>query len=428
MFWNYAVKTSILHCMGKKRILIIGLVWPEPTSSAAGTRILQLVNLLLSGDYDIIFASAASKTEFSFHLTGIGVTEKEIVLNDSSFNTFLRAVDPAIVVFDRYMVEEQYGWRVQQECPNALRILDTEDLHCLRYARQQGIKSGQPWRTEDLFTDTAKREIAAILRCDLSLVISETEMDILREQFRIDPSLIYYLPFLEEEITEKVQSGWTPFEQREGFVFIGNFLHEPNWHTVQVLKNKIWPELKKKLPETGLHIYGAYTSQKVLQLHNDKERFFVHGRAADARLSIAKHRIMLAPIQFGAGLKGKFIDAMQTGTPAVTTIVGAEAMHGHLEWSGAIEEDTATFIAQAIKLYQDKTSWLNAQEKGVSMINERYGRLKFGTSFIAALHTLSANLSSHRQRNFFGQILLHHTANSTKYMSLWIEEKNRVKQ
>jgi glycosyltransferase involved in cell wall biosynthesis len=410
--------------MNKKRILIIGPVWPEPTSSAAGTRMIQLINLFLSEGYEVLFASAASKSDFSFDLIGLGVKEYEIKLNDNSFNIFLSEVNPDIVLFDRFTMEEQYGWRVQQECPDAIRLMDTEDLHCLRLARQQAVKTGNPI---DLFTDIARREIASILRCDLSLIISEVEMNILQEQFRIDPSLIYYLPFLEEELTAENIQNWKTFEEREGFVFIGNYLHEPNWNTLQILKTKIWPVLRKKLPGAKLNIYGAYSSQKVMQLHNEKEKFYVHGRADDALEVIASNKILLAPIQFGAGMKGKFIDAMLAGTPSVTTTVGAEAMKGNLEWNGVIEDDFELFTDQAVKLYQDKNWWLTSQQNGIRIINERYGKSQFTRTFINTMNTLSLNLTVHRHHNFFGQILMHHTANSTKYMSLWIEEKNAKK-
>ncbi|KIO77441.1 glycosyltransferase [Pedobacter lusitanus] len=408
----------------KKRVLIIGTVWPEPTSSAAGTRMIQLISLFLAEACEVLFVSAASKSDFSFELEAMGVKEYEIKLNDNSFNLFLSEVNPGIVLFDRFMMEEQYGWRVQQECPDALKIIDTVDLHFLRYARQQATKTGKP---VELFNDIAKREIAAILRCDLSLLISEAEMNILQEQFRIDPSLIYYLPFLEEELTTAAIQNWKTYEEREGFVFIGNYLHEPNWHTLQLLKTKVWPALRKKLPEAKLHIYGAYPGQKVMQLHNEKERFYVHGRAHDAREVVGSHKILLAPIQFGAGMKGKFIDAMQVGTPSVTTAVGAEAMKGNLDWSGVIEDDPELFTDRAADLYQDKEKWLQAQQNGIRIINVLYGKLQFTAPFMETLSTLAQNLAAHRQHNFIGQILQHHTLNSTKYMSLWIEQKNANK-
>lgn len=411
--------------MEQQQLLIIGLVWPEPDSSAAGTRMLQLIKLFLSQGFQITFASAASKSEYSYDLPGIGVSEQPIKLNDESFNSFIKALNPAMVMFDRFMIEEQYGWRIQQECPNALLILDTEDLHFLRAARQEAYKKKRVFSVEDLYSDHAKREIAAILRCDLSLIISEEEMDILTEQFNIHPSLLYYLPFLEEEITAAQTASWKNFDERNDFVFIGNFLHEPNWNAVQVLKTSIWPLLRKALPKADLHIYGAYPSQKVLQLHNPKENFHVLGRAKNAQETISKYKVLLAPLQFGAGVKGKLIDAMQTGTPTVTTSVGAEAIKGDLNWNGFIEDEPADFVEKAVLLYQNQNLWLQAQQNGIQLINQRYAKEKFGTIFIQHLNSLAQNLSKHRQQNFFGQLLRHHTAQSTKYLSLWIEEKNK---
>jgi glycosyltransferase involved in cell wall biosynthesis len=174
-----------------------------------------------------------------------------------------------------------------------------------------------------------------------------------------------------------------------------------------------------------LNIFGSYASQKVLQLDNKGEKFLIKGRAADAKETIAKHRILLAPIQFGAGVKGKFIDAMQVGTPSVTTSVGAEAMKGNLDWNGSIEDNLELFIDEAVKLYQDKNAWQIAQQNGVQIINQRYSAKYFTDQFIQDVERLASHLTTHRQNNFFGQVLNHHTAQSTKYMSLWIEEKNK---
>ncbi|MFW0716732.1 glycosyltransferase [Pedobacter sp. N23S346] len=408
--------------MSEKKLLIIGLVWPEPTSSAAGTRMIQLVDAFLSDNYQITFACAASKSDFSFDFTGKNVLEHEIKLNDSSFNLFVKHLNPTLVLFDRFMIEEQYGWRVEQECPDALRILDTEDLHFLRNSREQSTKKNVQI---DLFSDLAKREIASILRCDLSLIISEAEMKILTQQFKIDGSLLYYLPFLENEITPEIAADWIPFEQRADFAFIGNFLHEPNWNTVQMLKTRIWPSLRKKLPDVSLHIYGSYASQKVLQLENKNEKFFIKGRADDARETLAKHKILLAPIQFGAGVKGKFIDAMQVGTPSITTQIGAEAMKGELEWNGFVEDDLDIFTDKAIGLYRDKALWISAQHNGIQIINKRYNSLYFIEDFKIKIAELLLQLMAHRRNNFFGQILNHQAVQHTKYMSLWIEEKNK---
>ena len=147
--------------LNKKILLVIGLVWPEPKSSAAGTRILQLICLFQNQGFDVVFASAAQESEFSFNLNSIGVKTQKIELNSATFDDFIQRLNLNIVLFDRFVIEEQFGWRVYKNCPSAIRILDTEDLHCLRLTRQNAIKKNIPFSIDDLLTsEIAKREIS----------------------------------------------------------------------------------------------------------------------------------------------------------------------------------------------------------------------------------------------------------------------------
>lgn len=404
-----------------QNVLIIGFVWPEPNSSAAGSRMLQMIQLFQEQSWKITFACAAADSEFMFDVTSIGVEKISIALNDASFDVFVKDLNPAIVLYDRFMTEEQFGWRVAENCPNALRILDTEDLQCLRKARQLAFREKRAFTKTDLFSDVAKREIASILRCDVSLIISEVEMDLLQSFFKVDQALLYYLPFLSEPIDT---SDWPTFEERKDFIFIGNFLHEPNWNTVQYLKETIWPEIRKKMPDVCLRIYGAYPSQKVLELHKPAENFFIMGRAQDAKAVVRHARVVLAPIRFGAGAKGKLLEAMQCGTPSVTTTIGAESMQGHLPWNGCIADDVSEIVNAAVNLYQNENSWKLAQQNGIAIVNERYSKALFSAPFINHILELQKHLERHRQNNFMGAMLLHHTLASTRYMSKWIEAKN----
>ncbi|MEZ7507070.1 glycosyltransferase [Flavobacterium sp. Arc2] len=408
-----------------KKLLIIGSVWPEPNSSAAGTRMLQLISLFKEEGFIVTFASPAMNSDFMVDLELEGVVKQTITLNSSSFDDFVKELNPSIVLFDRFMMEEQFGWRVSENCPDALRLLDTEDLHCLRVARQKAFKEKRPFVEIDLLVEeVAKREIASILRCDLSLMISEYEMELLRGIFKIESSLLFYLPFLSEGMSnvDKLPS----FEERKNFIFIGNFLHEPNWNAVQYLKESIWPLIKKQLPDAILHVYGAYPSQKVLQLNNSKERFIIKGRAANAYEVVRQARVVLAPLRFGAGIKGKLLEAMQCGTPSVTTTIGAESMHGGLPWNGFVTDDPLVFAKDSVRLYDDRSTWLQAQKNGVDIINLRYLRELYEDDFIEHIKNLQANLQQHRLNNFMGSLLQHHTLKSTMYMSKWIEEKNKV--
>lgn len=404
-------------------VLIIGMVWPEPQSSAAGVRMMQLVEYFLANKYRVHFASAARKNKFSFPLESLGVIAHEIHLNNDQFPVLLKTLNPRIVVFDRFVTEEQFGWQVDQEVPQAVKVLDTEDLHFLRHARHDQYKN--PSQGFTLHTDFAKREIASIWRCDLSLIISEYEMGVLRDSFQVPKDKILYLPFLESPITKSDTNKWLPFEERKNIIFMGNFLHAPNWETVRILKTKVWPELRKLLPEAQLHIYGAYETPKVTQLHNEKERFLVKGRAEDARKTIGSFRLLLAPIPFGAGVKGKFIDAMRTGTPSITSSIGAEGMRGTLPWAGSIVDNKEDLLKATVQLYTHSDSWKKAQENGISILNKRYTEDSFIDSLTHQLNHLFVNLRTFREKHFLGEILKTNTINSLKYMSLWIQEKNK---
>ncbi|WP_412560417.1 glycosyltransferase [Winogradskyella sp. MIT101101] len=413
--------------MSNSNLLIIGFVWPEPNSSAAGSRMLQLIEQFQKQGFDITFASAAKPSQNTFDLSGIGVKTRAIVLNDSSFDIFITELNPEVVVFDRFMTEEQYGWRVAEYCPNALRILDTEDFHGLRKARELALKDGVEVTVEHLQNDTTKREIASIYRCDLSLMISEAEIEILTKQFKIDRDLLYYLPFLLQPISEDEIKELPTFEDRQHFITIGNFLHPPNYDAVLHLKQTIWPLIRRELPKAELHIYGAYESQKVSQLHNEKQDFLIKGFAEDVNEVMQKAKICLAPLRFGAGLKGKLVDAMQNGTPCVMSSIAAEGMFGEMEANGFIENDAKAFATKAITLYNDSKIWHNKQENGFTVNNERFNKTSFESEFSQRITDLKANLKSHRQNNFIGNLLQHQTLQSTKYLSKWIEAKNKTK-
>jgi glycosyltransferase involved in cell wall biosynthesis len=403
-----------------KTLLIIGFVWPEPKSSAAGSRMMQLIELFLADGYEITFGCTAQNLEFSEDLSILGITSLSIELNSSTFDDFVKELNPNVVLFDRFMVEEQFGWRVSERCPDALKILDTEDLHSLRNARQLAVRENRAFALDDLFSDVAKREIASILRCDLSLMVSEFEMELLQNQFKVSKELLYYLPIFAEKITEIPNC-----YERNDFVFIGNFLHEPNWDCVKYLSEVIWPMLHLKLPEAKMLIYGAYPTQKVLQLHKPKQNFYIMGRAENAFDVVKKTKVVLAPIRFGAGIKGKLIEAMQCGTPSITSSIGAEAMHGNLEWNGFVKDDSTEFVEAAVLLYQEEKLWNKCQENGFEILEKRYKKSLFEDDFIMEVNSLLENLRQHRNNNFIGSILQHHFTSSTKYMSKWIEEKNK---
>ncbi|WP_367371622.1 glycosyltransferase [Pseudomonas lini] len=421
------------------KVLVIGYVWPEPRSSAASGHVMQILDTFLQQGWDITFSSPAGTGEHRADLTALGIREVPIELNNSSFDTFVNELAPDIVLFDQFMMEEQFGWRVEKHCPDALRVLETSDLQSLRHARHQRLKerlkaSDDTNDFSELFapalpeefelmadTDLAKREIAALYRCDLNLMISEVEIELLVEQFKLPRNLLHWCPLMVDAPSVPPPA----FEDRAHFLSIGNFRHAPNWDAVLWMKTTIWPLIRAQLPEAQLHIYGAYTPPKATALHNAAQGFHVMNWAEDALQVMSAARVCLAPLRFGAGIKGKIVDAMLCGTPNVTTPIGAEAMHGEQPWPGAVTRTAREFADCAVQLYTDKVCWMKAQENGQSLLANRYQQSVHGAALIEKLLYSQQHLAHIRRDNFTGGMLRHHQHKSTQYMAQWIEAKNR---
>jgi hypothetical protein len=422
------------------RVLIIGYVWPEPRSSAASGHMMQLIQCFLEPGWQITFASPATEGEHMADLAALGIARVRIELNNSSFDAFVSELAPDIVLFDQFMIEEQFGWRVEKHCPGALRVLETSDLQSLRNTRHLQLKqflenSSHPDDLTDYFEsseatvysamatgDLAQREVAALYRCDLSLMTSDVEIQLLTARFGMPAALLHWCPLMVSGLGTAPPS----FEERANFLSIGNFRHAPNWDAVLWLKNAVWPLIRQQLPKAQLHIYGAYTPPKATALHNPAQGFHIMNWAEDALQVMSGARVCLAPLRFGAGIKGKIVDAMLCGTPTVTTPVGAEAMHGEMPWPGNIASSATAIADAAIRLYQHRSLWQEAQQAGWALLEARYQHRQHCASLIERITELRQNLQEHRTANFTGAMLRHHHHKSTKYMAQWIEAKNRV--
>jgi glycosyltransferase involved in cell wall biosynthesis len=388
---------------------------------------LSLLDLFQGEGWDITFVSPAARAEQMADLESRGIHCVDVEINNSSFDAFLAQLQPQVVVFDRFMIEEQFGWRVEKTCPDALRILDTEDLFCLRHARHDVYKQSGEINPELspslLFTELAQREIASILRSDLSLIISQVELRLLQEIFGIDGDLLHYYPL---NLSAETLSRKTPrYSEREDFVAIGNFRHPPNWDAVRWLRETIWPEIRRQLPRTQCRVYGAYTPPKASALHNPEQGFHVMGWADDARQVMDRARVNLAALRFGAGLKGKLVEAMACGAPSVTTSIGAEGIAGDLPFGGAISDDAQNIAAQAVALYEQESLWQQAHDNGLNIVRQRFDQRDHNPGLLAKVIQVQQNLEQHRLQNFTGSMLRHHQHKSTQYMSQWIEAKSR---
>lgn len=401
-----------------QKALLIAKTWPEPASTAAGRRTIDLLSIL-SNDFEIHVASAAEVTPFQANLEDMGFTGHTIAVNDDTFDDWIGRLSPDMVIYDRYVMEEQFGWRVRQFAPKAMTLLDTSDLHFLRMARQQAFKKQAPI---DLYHDVTIREITAIQRCDLTLLISEFEQQLLVETFLIAANKLLYLPFLAEQPIVRTHNS---FQQRQHCMMIGGFKHEPNRDAARWLRDTLWPRIAKKLPNhVQMHVYGGYADHAINQLHSPKHNFYIKGRADDALKTMNQYRLNLAPLRFGAGQKGKIFEGWVSGTPTLSTPIGLESMANEDEVGFSPTIDPEGFAQQCAEFYLNETSWCQAQDNGYRLLSKRFSKNEHMPRFLSIVKTTLSQLNQHRHHDIHSRVLWQNQFKAHEYLSRWITLKN----
>ncbi len=403
-----------------KTALFIGLFWPEPTTSAAGARTMRLMEWLQQAGYRVHSGATASPSAYSAVHGKAHITTHHIVVNDTSFDEFITELNPDVVIYDTFLSEEQFGWRVKKHAPQSLQVLDLQDLHFLRQARSKA-KLWDNGAQEELSNATTFREVAGVYRCDLTLVISKTEYTLLVEQFNVPKSLLIYLPLV-YDFPAPNGARWA---NRSGFCSIGSFKHKPNVDLLSFTLSNLWPRIKRKLPDATWHIYGTYAGAQSHQFHHPQKGVYLVGHADFVVEVMHSHRVLLAPVRFGAGLKGKLLDACYYGIPSVTTPIGAEGIQENEQWAGVCSSDIDALIEETCTLYSDQTDWEKAVNNGNKLIS-KFNASTHRTLFLEALNHLVINLENHRRSNFIGQMIGHHRLKSTEYLSRFIETKKAL--
>lgn len=449
-------------------VLYFVAYWPQQSFSAASQRTFQLAQHLRGAGYRVVVcADGDPDKQIPPHgvqdLEALGCECLRVRTNDPSSLEQISQIKPDVVIFDKFTTEEKFGWQVSLKVPQALRVLDTVDLHWLRKGRETQVKEldlnlapaldlsldrtearafrdssilaspGTPELIAKASGDTFERELASIFRCDTALLVSEVEKHILTHWCMVPRHQLFvnqlsYQTSLLEPLDEN------SFRKRQHFYFVGNFKHAPNLDAVHWLKKILWPQMRAKLQGAGLegqlHIYGASSGASSgastnLSLHDPKMGFYLKGHTL--HINFQDYRVNLAPLRFGAGIKGKIAEGWSHGTPAITTPVGGEGMHGQLAFGGKIAETTEAFVAEAVSIYSDPIRWIEASERGLRIIKSVYSQETNSLEFTDYIAACLENLVSIRQKNMMGRILNHQSMRATEYFSRWIQAKQTLR-
>lgn len=351
------------YCGTQHHVLVIDSYTPRPDRDAGSVRMVNLMRILRGLGCAVSFMPE-NRAQFGDYTTALQDSGIEAL-----YHPFLPSMSDHLqkhgsrydtVVVSRVDVAELVLEDVRRYCPNARVVFDTVDLHHLREARRAALPgAGGAARAERI----KQRELAVVRACDVTLVVSTVEQDLLAKEVpecRIElVSLIH-----EADPTD------TPFAQRDGILFIANFQHPPNADALEHYLREVHPRVRGRLPEAELTVIGADVPDRARALGGDGVHFA--GFIADLRPVFAAARISVAPLRFGAGIKGKINTSLGFRVPVVTTTIGAEGMALEDGEHVLIADDPDAFAAAVVRLYGDARLWERLAEAGLRNVREQF--------------------------------------------------------
>lgn len=357
---------SALNVMGRSRhVLVIDALTPEPDKDSGSLRMFNFIKLLQAQGQHVVFmpANAAYAGRYTTDLQRCGV-EVWYAPHLNSIPAWLREHGQRfdVVMLSRHYVATEFLPLVRRFAPQARVVFDTVDLHFLRELR--GAQLAGDRRLQRAAERTRDRELALIRQADATLVVSPVERDILATL--VPGTCVEVVANLHE-----VAATGRPFEQRHDLVFVGGFRHPPNVDAVCWFGNDVFPLIRARQPSIRFHCIGMSPPAEVLALQS-QPGIIVHGHVADLDPYMDGARIALAPLRFGAGVKGKVNLSMAHGQPVVATTCAVEGMHltdGH---DVLVADDPATFAEAVLRLYSDAALWQRLSDHGRENIRRHF--------------------------------------------------------
>jgi GT2 family glycosyltransferase/glycosyltransferase involved in cell wall biosynthesis len=271
-----------------------------------------------------------------------------------------RALD--VVILARHYVAERHLDAVRRFAPQALVAFDTVDLHFLREERLAAIEGSAAQRQASRARD---KELGLIRRADVTIVVSPVERELLAGL--APESRVLLLSNIHEPLP-----GGKPFAQRHGLVFIGGFQHPPNTDAVLWYAREVLPYVRRSLPGVVTYIVGSKVPATIRALAADD--LVVTGYVPDVAPFFTGCRISIAPLRYGAGVKGKVNLAQSYGLPVVATSPAVEGMHLVPDEDVLVADDAEGFAASIARLYGDEALWTKLSRNGVANVERHFSR------------------------------------------------------
>ncbi|PSH61768.1 glycosyl transferase family 2 [Phyllobacterium sophorae] len=349
----------------KKRLLVIDSITPTPDQDSGSFITEKMIRAYQELGYAITFVPQNAYRwveRYSADLQRLGV--------ECLYDPFCTSIEQVVTLhpdFDailayRFGVLSQVYDLLRQQLPLARLIFHNVDLHYLREQREAELHQDQAQLSAAKITQSMELEVIA--KSDCNIVHTAVEAAIIREQVPIDN--IIEFPYISE-----VHRTGRLFDDRRDIMFLGGFAHVPNIDGILDFHENVWPKIISKLPDDAqLLIVGADPTKEVLALAG--ARTTVTGYVEELEPWFDRARVFVAPLRYGAGIKGKLIQSLSFGVPSVATSVAAEGIGLTSDREAIIADNADDFANAVVELYGDREKWGELRKAGFDLVEKNY--------------------------------------------------------
>src|SRR6478672_9819607 len=349
----------------QRQVLVIDALTPQPDHDSGSVRLVNLMRMLREDGAHVVFLPAnrehAGRHTEALQQHGVEAWYAPFAQRAPGWlREHGRRFDTVMIC--RHYVASEFLPLVRRHAAQATIVFDTVDLHYLREERAAALSDDPALRSAARRTRAA--ELGVIARSDVTLVVSEVERALLARdapQARVDVLSNLH----------RVAGAGRPFEERRDLVFVGGFRHPPNTDAVTWFARSVFPPVREQLPDIQFHCIGSDTPPEIRALAAI-DGIRVHGHVPDIDPYMDGCRIAVAPLRYGAGVKGKINLSMAHGQPVVATTCAVEGMHLDDGRDVLVADDAPTFAERIVQLHEDPQLWNQLSHAGLENVARHF--------------------------------------------------------
>jgi GT2 family glycosyltransferase/SAM-dependent methyltransferase len=338
-------------------VLVVDHRVPMPDHDAGSLRMWRLLETLRELGCRVTFAPE-NLVRIDPHTRDLQELGVEVLYSPASIAEEIATTGAHLdlAILSRPYIAAQHMHALREHAPGATIAYDTVDLHFVRERRRAELGEAHAEAKADTMREL---ELGLVRGSDVTIVVSDEERAVLEAE--APGSRVLVIPVVNE-----IASEIAPLDRRRGVLFVGGFEHPPNVDAALFLAQEVMPRVWQRIGDVPVTIVGPHPNEEVQALAGPNVD--VTGWVEDLQPLIDGARLMVAPLRYGAGMKGKVTQSLGAGLPVVTTPTGAEGLGAEDGAELLIGCDAAQLAEQVVRAYTDDELWRTLSARGQDVV------------------------------------------------------------